>query len=221
MRRSSTHRTNYAAIPVNYGSVGGTQAVDLLSFPPKGYRSGEYRARLGSGDDRFESAVNALMTWGVQRASGIRVTDIQQEATGDLGYRGVIFDAEGVPIERVDSPREAVYADDGTPYITSGTSVMLLFGVGPFTVKAPARVVYVIDEPHRVGFAYGTLRGHPESGEESFVVSREQDGSVWLTIREFSRPSRWYWRLAYPLLLLSQRAMTKRYLRALHPASGN
>ena len=28
---------------------------------------------------------------------------------------------------------------------------------GPFRVKAPARVVYVIDEPNRKGFAYGTL----------------------------------------------------------------
>ena len=32
--------------------------------------------------------------------------------------------------------------------------------LGP--VRAPCRVVYVVDEPDRRGFAYGTLPGHPE-----------------------------------------------------------
>ena len=36
-------------------------------------------------------------------------------------------------------------------------------------LQAPCRVVYVIDEPDIRGFAYGTLPGHPESGEERFV----------------------------------------------------
>ena len=40
--------------------------------------------------------------------------------------------------------------------------------LGP--VRAPCRVVYVVDEPDRRGFAYGTLPGHAESGEERFVV---------------------------------------------------
>jgi uncharacterized protein (UPF0548 family) len=31
-------------------------------------------------------------------------------------------------------------------------------------------VVYVVDEHDRRGFAYGTLRGRPESGEELFAV---------------------------------------------------
>jgi uncharacterized protein (UPF0548 family) len=43
--------------------------------------------------------------------------------------------------------------------------VMLGIGAGPFTVSASCRVVYIIDEPDRQGFAYGTLPGHPESGE--------------------------------------------------------
>ncbi len=44
----------------------------------------------------------------------------------------------------------------------------VLVGFGP--LRAPCRVVYVIDEPDRRGFAYGTLPGHPESGEELFAV---------------------------------------------------
>lgn len=39
--------------------------------------------------------------------------------------------------------------------------VMLGIGAGPFRLNAPCRVVFVIDEPSRKGFAYGTLPGHP------------------------------------------------------------
>jgi uncharacterized protein (UPF0548 family) len=35
----------------------------------------------------------------------------------------------------------------------------------------PCRVVDVIETPDRCGFAYGTLPGHPERGEERFTVA--------------------------------------------------
>ncbi|GAA2273665.1 DUF1990 domain-containing protein [Streptomyces ruber] len=59
-------------------------------------------------------------------------------------------------------------------------------------IKAPCRVVWTLAEPRRRGWAYGTLQGHPECGEESFVVARTGDGSVWLTVTAFSRPAKWY-----------------------------
>ncbi|BDZ50930.1 hypothetical protein GCM10025867_31710 [Frondihabitans sucicola] len=77
------------------------------------------------------------------------------------------------------------------------------------------RVVYVIDEPTRKGFAYGTLEGHPESGEESWVIDQTDDGSVWLTVRAFSRPANWKWRLVSPFLRAQQNKFTQRYLRVL------
>jgi uncharacterized protein (UPF0548 family) len=210
--RRSTHRS----VPVNYGSVGGTRAVDLLSRPPRGFRSSEHRGRLGSGDDRFESAVASLMTWGVQRGAGLRVTDIQPDAVDDSGP---LLAEAPLPAKPTGARREAVHGENGTPYIAAGTSVVLLLPAGPFALRAPARVVYVIDEPDRVGFAYGTLAGNPISGEESFVVERTSSGEVWLVLREFSRPSTWYWRLATPALRIAQRRMAARYLRALHPAA--
>lgn len=82
-------------------------------------------------------------------------------------------------------------------------------------VNAPARVVYVIDESHRSGFAYGTLPGHPESGEEVFIVEWRPDDSIWLVVRAFSRPSTWFWRLGYPFLRITQEFYTRRYLRVL------
>ncbi|MFJ5779342.1 DUF1990 family protein [Streptomyces sp. NPDC093094] len=59
-------------------------------------------------------------------------------------------------------------------------------------IKAPCKVVWTVDEPRRAGWAYGTLPGHPECGEEAFVVERTGDGTVWLTVNAFSRPARWY-----------------------------
>ena len=53
----------------------------------------------------------------------------------------------------------------------------VIVGLGP--VQAPCRVVYVVDEPDRRGFAYGTLPGHAESGEELFLVrydARDREG---------------------------------------------
>jgi uncharacterized protein (UPF0548 family) len=56
-------------------------------------------------------------------------------------------------------------------------------------VHAPCRIVRVIDEPDRYGWAYGTLTGHPECGEEAFVLTRAFDGEVWFDVTAFSRPA--------------------------------
>ncbi len=97
----------------------------------------------------------------------------------------------------------------------TGAALTLRLGRGQFALVAPCRIVYIIQEPDRVGFAYGTLVGHPERGEELFLVERQADDSVTLTIRAFSRPARWYTRLAGPVGRLVQRLIIERYLRAL------
>jgi len=79
----------------------------------------------------------------------------------------------------------------------------------------PCRVVAVIDEPRRAGFAYGTLPGHPETGEEAFLIEHLDDDSVVLRIRAFSRPSSWLFRVATPAVLFMQSTYTGRYARAL------
>ena len=83
------------------------------------------------------------------------------------------------------------------------------------TVREPVRVVAVVDQPARCGFAYGTLDGHPVSGEEAFIVHRAADGQVWLTLRSLTRASRDGWRWAFPVLLIAQRYYRRRYLGAL------
>jgi uncharacterized protein (UPF0548 family) len=53
--------------------------------------------------------------------------------------------------------------------VEEGATVILLLRAGLWA-PAPCRVVYVIDEPDKVGFAYGTLPGHPECGEAAFSL---------------------------------------------------
>ncbi|MFE7980388.1 DUF1990 domain-containing protein [Streptomyces shenzhenensis] len=77
-------------------------------------------------------------------------------------------------------------------------------------VKAPCRVVWTVAEPRRAGWAYGTLEGHPECGEEAFVVDRTGDGTVWLTVAAFSRASSWYARAGGPATRALQHAYARR-----------
>lgn len=69
-----------------------------------------------------------------------------------------------------------------------------------------SRVVYTVDEPHRFGFAYGTLAHHAETGEERFLVERAREtGEVTYRILAFSRPRHPLARLGYPLVRATQR----------------
>ena len=85
--------------------------------------------------------------------------------------------------------------------------------LGPFL--APCRVVYVLDEPDRRGFAYGSLPGHAVRGEEMFAVRFDPaDGGVYAEVAAFSQPATWWSRLGSPVLALAQTVVTRRYLNA-------
>lgn len=203
--------------PVTYGAIGGTKARDILAYPPAGYRSIVRRKRIGHGENRFLWASSNVMSWGIQRLSGIvvEVEETPPEVT-DTTYVPVVFDGSGNPVEASSvAETEDTYGADGASFLVPGDTATLTIRFVGISVTAPVRVVYVIDEPDTKGFAYGTLEGHPENGEEAFVVERTEDGSVWLTITAFSRPSRWYWWVGYLPLRIAQEMYTRRYLRVL------
>jgi len=92
-----------------------------------------------------------------------------------------------------------------------------------------ARIVYVIDESAkkitRFGFAYGTLPGHVEAGEERFLIEWDHGNDrVYYDILAFSRPRHILTRMAK----WQVRRMQKRFagdsaaamLRAVHAAEG-
>ncbi|MFJ6416616.1 DUF1990 family protein [Paeniglutamicibacter sp. NPDC091659] len=101
-----------------------------------------------------------------------------------------------------------------TPRVQLGSRVELGFGLGPARITAPCRVVRLIDEATRSGFAYGTLAGHPETGEESFAAVLNEDGSVYLEIKAASKHANRFYRLVSPVAEAAQRFATNRYVAA-------
>lgn len=204
--------------PVSYGAIGASQAADLLRYPPTGYRAFERRARIGHGDARFEYAWSSALSWGIQKGAGFVVEPVETPGhVTQQTYTPVSFESDGTPVAASMDGLQNHFGPDGTPFVKPGDTVWLVIPVLGrwWGVRAPARVVMVIDEPTRKGFVYGTLPGHPEDGEESFIVSQRDDGSVWITIRAFSRPASRGWWAVYPVLRLMEEYYTRRYLRAL------
>lgn len=101
-----------------------------------------------------------------------------------------------------------------TPVRTGNVVVVLAHVFGLWWMNA-CRIVYVVEETEPVrsfGFAYGTLPGHVESGEERFTVQWDQDDVVWYDLRAFSRPHYWPVRLCYRLT----RRLQKRFVVESH-----
>jgi uncharacterized protein (UPF0548 family) len=105
----------------------------------------------------------------------------------------------------------AASADRAAPDVL----VLLRAGLGRFSIMIPCRVVYTVDDPDHRGFAYGTLPGHPERGEEAFTVRLTPDGEVRARVRAFSRPATLLARAGGPVTRLAQRYAARRYVRAL------
>ncbi|OHV37849.1 MULTISPECIES: DUF1990 family protein [Pseudofrankia] len=166
--------------PFTYNEVGATRNTSL----PAAYHHLLHQVPVASGAAGFRAAADAVLTWQMHRAAGLRVP--------------------------TSAPRAA-----------PGVAVTSRLGLGPLRISAPCRVVWADDQPDAdsAGFAYGTLPGHPESGEESFVLTRDGDDVVWLTIRAFSRPATLLPRLAGPIGPMLQRYLATRFAKALRRLS--
>ncbi|WP_437585028.1 DUF1990 family protein [Paramicrobacterium sp. CJ85] len=209
-------RSNFEDQPTDYAAVGATQAADLMQYPPKGYKPYEAEIKIGSGAERFAAASASLLSWEIQRLAGLKVSDIER-GPGDA-YQGVRFAEDGTPIARGSDKTEDRFAADGTPYITSGTTANISGRIGPYRTRSRVRVVYVLEEPTRAAFAFGTISGHTISGEESFAIEHRADDSVWFVVRAFVRPVGLLYKV-FPFLLLRRRKrLSAQYLRALSPA---
>jgi uncharacterized protein (UPF0548 family) len=96
--------------------------------------------------------------------------------------------------------------------IRAGETVLVIARVGCLWWTNAARIVYVVDESDaakpQFGFAYGTLPGHVETGEERFLIEWDRaTDNVSFEIFAFSRPSHWLVRLNKR----RARAMQKRF----------
>ncbi|GAA3398381.1 DUF1990 family protein [Cryptosporangium minutisporangium] len=111
--------------------------------------------------------------------------------------------------------RSGVRVTMTAPVLAPGVVLVQRFRVGPVVLTAPVRILDLVTDADRAALTYGTLRGHPEQGEEQFVLERPADGPVTFTITGFVRPEAWYARAGAPVSRYVQRLITHRYLSAL------
>lgn len=106
----------------------------------------------------------------------------------------------------------------GTP-IEVGTTVAVLARHLGFWSLNSARIVYTVEEGgavERFGFAYGTLPGHSEKGEELFSVEWDHaDDSVHYAVFAFSRPNHPLAWPGYPVARMLQRRFRRDSTRAM------
>ena len=133
-----------------------------------------------------------------------------------LGSGAAVWDWAREEVLRWGVKTRSGFAVPSPDAVTAGSRPVILAHAFGLSVREPVEVVEVVRTPHRVGFAYRTLPGHPVSGEEAFIVHRDEEDVVTLTIRSLTRPSdSARWRAAYPGLLIAQKVTRRRYLRAL------
>jgi uncharacterized protein (UPF0548 family) len=78
------------------------------------------------------------------------------------------------------------------------------------------------NEVDRRGFAYGTLPGHPEKGEEAFMIIMVNGSDVRIRVRAFSRPASLLARAGGPITRIAQKYFMDRYVDAIrHLATAN
>lgn len=128
-----------------------------------------------------------------------------ERAADDL-FAGAVQRRAGAEVHLSESPLRA------------GTQVTMRLRLGPLAFRIPCLVVWAERTADSCGFAYGTLPGHPERGEERFELRLTPPGDVIFTIVAFSAPARWFTRLGGQLARLVQAKMTDRYLAALDRA---
>jgi uncharacterized protein (UPF0548 family) len=171
----------------------------VLKPPPLlAYNLDHNRVQIGQGMAAFDAACDALRHWG-----------------------------------QFPAPWTEIYP--ATAPLVAGTVVAMLCRVLGLWWLNSCRIVYTIDEMpvprpedmpvpprpparHRFGFAYGTLPGHVERGEERFLIECDEREQVWYDLLAFSRPRLWAARLGYPLARHLQRCFVRDSQAAMHAA---
>ncbi|ACO67194.1 predicted protein [Micromonas commoda] len=112
--------------------------------------------------------------------------------------------------------------------VKEGDLVCVCANVAGVWIRNPLRVVYA-EEAGATGrrgggaggkndgfsFAHGCLGGHLLSGEESFILERRSDDSVWYGVRTFSRPAHPLALASYPIVRALQRRFARDSTRAM------
>ena len=99
--------------------------------------------------------------------------------------------------------------DSDTPIKVDATVAVLVHHFGFWSLNG-CRVVYVLNDDRKYGFAYGTLQDHAEQGEERFSVDwSSADDVVSYDVLAFSRPRQWQAKFALPISRRLQRKFAR------------
>jgi uncharacterized protein (UPF0548 family) len=139
------------------------------------------------------------------------MTGTLELGTGEDVYRRSV---QGL-VDREAHRRAALMLHPAKPMLLEGETVVLAVTLPGISAIAACRIVYVTDEPHRFGFAYGTLPAHPEQGEEAFHIETDSHGMVRFVVTAFSRPRHPLARIGSPVARRVQLRVTRRYLTSL------
>jgi len=100
-------------------------------------------------------------------------------------------------------------ANPGAPIEVDSVVAMEAHTLFLWTLNFP-RILYVIDEPQRFGFSYGTTTMHVERGEERFLLEFDPvSNTVHYDLLAASRPAHWLVWLGYPYARSRQRKFAR------------
>jgi len=162
------------------------EAASKMDEAPPGYNLDHHRIPLGKGEVQFEKAKKALRDWRMV----------------ELGW---------LVMHRPDEP------------LQEGQVVASLTRYAFVWFLNPCRIVFVTEEELegqenivRFAFAYGTLKGHVEQGEERFYVDWNKiTNEVHYGVLAFSKPAHILTKLFYPLTRKLQKRFALDSLRAM------
>ncbi|NNF56061.1 MAG: YndJ family transporter [Acidimicrobiales bacterium] len=182
------------------GAVAGLSLVFLLSallaltWEASGV-DGNVRATLVHLVPRSDSDLLDLLRYSVTLPAGEFVG-----ADDDGPPAGYLWGQWSLPVPNFDNSCDALLGWAGheaasvrlrpdQPQIAVGETFVMAVPVGPLTFSVACRISNIVDESDRYGFAYTTLSNHVWEGSESFIVSRDPDGSSVVTATICWRPT--------------------------------
>src|SRR5689334_13584752 len=139
-----------------YPEVGATREGVL----PAGYSHLDSRTELGRGPEVFRRPAESLMAFRMHRAIRLKISASSPRALA-RGHRALRRAAASLMTFRM-HPALPVKITTSSPRATEGAAVTVTLA---WLLKAPCRMIWTEDGERTAGWAYGTLKGHPEAGE--------------------------------------------------------
>ncbi|MEQ8836331.1 MAG: DUF1990 domain-containing protein, partial [Lacipirellulaceae bacterium] len=163
--------------PVSY-----FESSPLDKQPPEGFVLDDNRVFLGSGEQAFQHACDALRRWEMYPQGWIKL----------VPHRPIL---QAGAVVMIVAKAHGVYWKSACRVVET------------FDQQYPAPLSATGHCLQSFGFVYATLPGHVECGQERFLIVRDAKDQVWYEIRAFSKPQHWLAKIAYPLV----RRLQKRF----------